>query len=83
MDDVQEILTKEDFYQRGHQLIWDAIVGLRNDKPNVAIDLVSLTQYLAEKGTLAECGGASYIAGLTDSVPSSTNASYYAEIIRN
>jgi len=83
LDDVQEILTKEDFYQRGHQLIWDAIVGLRNDKPNVAIDLVSLTQYLAEKGTLAECGGASYIAGLTDSVPSSTNASYYAEIIRN
>jgi len=83
LDDAQQVLTKDDFYQRGHQLIWEALVGLRNDKPNVAIDLLSLTQYLAEKGTLAECGGAPYIASLTDSVPSSTNALYYAQIIRN
>ena len=82
LDDVQSILSKEDFYQRGHQLIWEGILGLRNEKPNVAIDIVSLTQYLAEKGTLSECGGGAYIATLTDSVPSSTNGAYYAEIIR-
>ncbi len=82
LDDVQSLLTKDDFYQRGHQLIWEGINGLRNEKPNVAIDIVSLTQYLSEKGTLSECGGGSYIATLTDSVPSSTNGSYYAEIIR-
>ena len=83
LDDVAGILVKEDFYQRGHQLIWDGINGLRNDKPNVAIDILSLTQYLSEKGTLSECGGPAYIASLTDAVPSSVNASYYAEIIRN
>ncbi len=83
LDDVQSIIVKDDFYQRSHMLIWEGIVGLRNDKPSVAIDLLSLTQYLSEKGTLAECGGPSYIASLTDSVPSSTNAVYYAQIIRN
>ena len=76
-------LVKEDFYQRGHQLIWDGIIGLRNDKPSVAIDIVSLTQYMTEKGTVSECGGSAYIASLTDSVPSAANASYYAEIIKN
>ncbi len=83
LDDVQSIITKDDFYQRSHTLIWEGIIGLRNDKPSVAIDLLSLTQYLSEKGTLNECGGPSYIASLTDSVPSSTNAVYYAQIIRN
>lgn len=82
LEEVQSMLVKEDFYQRGHQLIWDAICAFRNDRPSVSIDLMSLTQYMSGKGTLSEAGGAAYIASLTDSVPSSTNASYYAEIIK-
>ncbi len=82
LDEVQNKLSKDDFYQRGHQLIWEGITGLRNEKLGVAIDIVTLTQYLAEKGTLSECGGPAYVASLTDSVPSSANASYYADIIR-
>lgn len=82
LEEVQSMIKAEDFYQRGHQLIWNGLVGLRNDKPSLAIDLVSLTQYMAQKGTLAESGGAAYIASLTDRVPTSTNASYYAEIIK-
>ena len=82
LDEVQNKLNKDDFYQRGHQLIWEGITGLRNEKSGVAIDIVTLTQYLAEKGTLSECGGPAYVASLTDSVPSSANASYYADIIR-
>lgn len=82
LDEVQTMLKAEDFYQRGHQLIWSGLVGLRIDLPSLAIDLVSLTQYMSQKGTLAEAGGAAYIASLTDRVPTSTNAVYYAEIIR-
>ncbi len=82
LDEVQSMLEKEDFYQRGHQLIWDAICGLHNDKPSITIDLMSLTEYMNRKGTLSESGGAAYIASLTGSVPTSTNASYYAEIIK-
>jgi len=82
LDEVQTMLRDTDFYHRGHQLVWAALTGLRNDRPDLAIDLVSLTQYMNKKGTLAEAGGAAYIASLTDSVPTSTNATYYAEIIR-
>jgi len=82
LDEVQSMLSGEDFYQPGHKLIWEAINGLRNDRPGVTIDYVSLTQYMNQKGTLAGAGGAAYIADLTNRVPTSTNAVYYAEIIR-
>ncbi|MFC2822455.1 MAG: replicative DNA helicase [Sphaerochaeta sp.] len=82
LDEVQSMLTKEDFYQRGHGLIWEGINALRDEKPSLTIDLMSLTQFMNRKGTLAEAGGAAYISSLTDSVPSSANALYYAEIIK-
>lgn len=83
LEEVQSMLVKEDFYQPQHQLVWEAITGFRNENPSISIDILSLTQYMAQKGKLAEAGGAAAIAELTNSVPSSTNASYYAEIIKN
>ncbi|MCQ2398503.1 MAG: replicative DNA helicase [Sphaerochaetaceae bacterium] len=83
LDDVSSLLRKEDFYQRSHQCIWDGIVRLRSERPSVTIDLVTLTSYLKEIGTIEDCGGIPYIAHLTDVVPVSTNAVSYAQIIRN
>ena len=83
LEDVQTVIMKEDFYQRSHRLIWEAITGLHNDRPGITIDFLSLTQYMTKTGKLAEAGGAAYVSSLTDSVPSSVNAVYYAEIIRN
>ena len=83
LDEVQSMLEKNDFYVRGHQLIWEAMLGLRNERPNVTIDLLPLTQYMQEKKTLAEAGGAAYIASLTNSTPTYTNALYYAELIKD
>ena len=83
LDEVQSMLDKNDFYVRGHQLIWEAMIGLRNERPNVTIDLLPLTQYMQEKKTLAEAGGAAYIASLTNSTPTYTNALYYAELIKD
>jgi len=83
LDDIQGLISEEDFYQKCHQLIWKAINGLHSEKPGVTIDLVSLSQYMRTTGILAEAGGASYISSLTETVPSSTNAAYYAEIIKN
>ncbi|MCQ2413152.1 MAG: replicative DNA helicase [Sphaerochaetaceae bacterium] len=82
LDEVQTLVTGDDFYQTGHKAIWNGIIGLKTDKPSVSVDIMSLTQYMSQKGTLADAGGAAYIASLTDSVPTTTNASYYAEIIR-
>ena len=83
LDEVQSMLEKTDFYVRGHQLIWEAMVGLRNERPDVTIDLLPLTQYMQEKKTLAEAGGAAYLASLTNGVPTYTNALYYAELIKD
>ncbi|MBR0520383.1 MAG: replicative DNA helicase, partial [Spirochaetales bacterium] len=81
-EEVQTMLVKEDFYQLAHKQIWEGITGLSNERPGVALDYVSLSQYMSQKGTLAAAGGAAYIADLTNRVPTSTNAVYYAEIIR-
>lgn len=83
LEEVQSMLVKEDFYNRAHGLIWDGILKLRNQEARATIDLVTLTTALAKEGTLAECGGAAYIASLTNSVPASSNAPYYAQIIHN
>ena len=83
LEDVSTLLVKEDFYVRANQFIWEAILNLRDEMSGATIDLLTLTDYLGKKGLLAECGGIPYIASLTDSVPSSSNASYYAQIIRN
>lgn len=82
LDDVQSMLEKEDFYVPGHQLIWEAMNGLRNEKPGVSIDLLALSQFMQEKKTLSAAGGAAYLASLTSSVPTYTNAPYYAELIK-
>lgn len=83
LENVSSLLRKEDFYIRANQFIWEGINNLRDEHPGTTIDLVTLTDYLSKKGTLSECGGVPYIASLTNSVPSSTNAAYYAQIIRN
>ena len=53
LDEVQSMLEKTDFYVRGHQLIWEAMVGFHNERPEITIDLLSLTQFMQEKKTLA------------------------------
>ena len=83
LEDVQSMLETQDFYVRGHQLIWDALIGLHNERPGLTIDLLPLTQYMQEKKTLAEAGGAAYLASLTNGVPTYTNAQYYAELIKD
>lgn len=83
LEEVQTLVVADDFYQEGHKKIWNGIVNLKAEKPSISVDIMSLSQYMAQKGTLAEAGGAAYIASLTDSVPSTTNATFYAELIRD
>lgn len=80
LDDVLEILGPDDFYKTAHQKIFSVIVELY--KINEPVDLVTLTNKLRDKGVLEKIGGATYLAGLIDSVPMAVNAKYYARIIR-
>lgn len=83
LDEIQSLLTEDDFYVRANKNVWKGMLAMRNEEPGVTIDLVSLTTFLTTKGILAECGGAAYIASLTSSTPATRNATYFAQIIKN
>ncbi len=76
-----EILLPEHFYRSSHQKIFAAIVELFSR--NEPVDLVTLTNILRERKQLEEVGGATYIAGLVDTVPLAANAQYYAKIVHD
>ncbi|MEK7087691.1 MAG: replicative DNA helicase [Patescibacteria group bacterium] len=80
LGEVLDVVTEAAFYSGRHRLIWRTMVEL--GAKNVPIDLLSLSSRLTEKGELEAAGGASFLAELTASVPSSTNLEHYAEIIQ-
>jgi replicative DNA helicase len=46
------------------------------------VDLITLSETLKARGELAEVGGASYLAELTERVPTAANIAHYAKIVR-
>ncbi len=75
-----EILNDSHFYKQAHRKIFSAIINLyENDQ---AVDLITLTERLKKDGTLEEIGGASYLATLTNVVPTAANVAYYAGIVK-
>ena len=77
---VMEILSVDDFYRDAHQKIFSAMVNLtEKDEP---VDLITLTNDLRKKSQLDSIGGASYLASLSDSVPTAANIEYYAKIVK-
>jgi replicative DNA helicase len=68
------------FHHPAHGRLFDTMVEMRRaDRP---VDMISLTQYLEDKHLLEEVGGAAAITELFTFVPTSSNAFYYLEILR-
>ena len=80
MYDVSDVVTRESFYVDKHRIVFDAMLELHSR--HEPIDLLSVSTRLKERGKFDSIGGGSYLAELVDGVPSSTNAKYYAEMIR-
>ncbi len=77
---VSEIIGKEDFYQSLYGTLFEAMVELYTEgKP---VDLITLQQRLKEKEVPPEVSSLMYVRDLLDMVPTSANAKYYAEIVR-
>lgn len=76
---VQEYLDVEDFYKFAHQVIFKAMLTL--SARDEAIDATTIRNQLSTQGDLQNIGGLSYIAELVNSVPTSSNAEYYAKIV--
>ena len=76
---VSEILKPESFYERRHQIIYEAVRRLYLDEKPV--DMLTVVEQLKSTDQLDEVGGPFYIAQLTGSVASSAHIEYHARII--
>lgn len=77
--EVCMLLSPESFYQRQHQLIYQAIQDLNN--ANLPADMLTVTQRLREQDQLEESGGAAYISELSSNIVSSSHILYHAQIV--
>lgn len=77
--DVLDVLASADFYEATHKTIYAAILDLyAKGEP---ADRITVAAELTKRGEINKVGGASYLHGLVLSVPTATNAKYYAEIV--
>jgi replicative DNA helicase len=80
MHDVTDIVFERSFYSDRHKMIWSIMLELHNK--GTAIDLLSVSSRMKERDMLEQAGGMSYLTEIVNSVPSSTNAKHYAEIVQ-
>lgn len=79
MSEVVSILRPDRFYSLQNQVIFEAMQKLFSK--NATGDTISLINELTVENKLEQAGGAAYIASLTDTVPSSANIDYYAQMV--
>lgn len=80
MFEVTDLTHKTSFYSEKHRLIFETMIDLFSKRNPT--DLLTVSARLKEKKLLDEIGGNTYLSALVNSVPSSTNVSYYAQIIQ-
>lgn len=79
LDKVYEIINLDDFYSDKHKKIYDAILGL--NRKNEPFDAITVSSYLDKTDQLTVVGGLSYLLSITNEVPVTTHAEYYAKIV--
>lgn len=76
---VSDVIEANDFYDKRHKAIYDAMMQLfETHKP---VDLLTLSEELKKKDMLEPIGGVNYLSELTNMVPTAANAEHYANII--
>lgn len=79
--EVTQVLKDTDFYVPAHREIFLACFNiLKNSR---AIDLVTLRDELTTRMKLEEVGGIEYLVQIAESVPTASNALYYAGIVQD
>ncbi len=80
LDRVIEVMGSDDFYRETNRTIFLTMLALT--ERSEPIDLITLTDALKNRDALQAVGGATYLAELSDKVPSAANIVYYARIVR-
>jgi replicative DNA helicase len=76
---VIRFLRPERFYSLQNQKIFTAILSLYSK--SIRGDIITLIEELRSTGELDGAGGPAYITSLTDTVATSANVEYYAQIV--
>ena len=79
VNNVISMLQAESFFSYQNKLIFEAIVSLF--RQNIHGDAITIINELSKNNKLQDAGGAAYIAALSDTVPTSANIQYYAQIV--
>ena len=76
---VADLLQPRSFYDDRHRLIFEAIQSLAaGDQP---IDMLTVAEKLKTQGKLAEAGGMTKLADLTNKIASTAHLRYHAQIV--
>lgn len=78
-DDIVEILSEQDFYKPSHQRIFTCLNEM--NRKNFPTDLVTVGNWLNDKGELDAVGGIPYLAELIEQTPTSVNIVTWANIV--
>ncbi|HWB14488.1 MAG TPA: replicative DNA helicase [Pirellulales bacterium] len=78
-DDVALVLRPADFYRPANQTLYTHLLAMHND--GLPIDAPLLIERLNRHNELEAIGGLGYLAQVADSVPTGSNAVYYAQIV--
>ncbi|MEK7608362.1 MAG: replicative DNA helicase [Patescibacteria group bacterium] len=78
---VADTLLADDFYNPSHKAIYEAIFELYEKRQ--PIDIVSVGNRLKEKKILADVGGSSYLADLTNKIATASHVSHYAKMVKD
>lgn len=77
---VADVVAAADFYRKDHRLIFAAIASLAEDSS--PCDVVTVSEFLDNRGELESAGGLEYLATLANETPGAANARAYAKILR-
>ena len=80
VDAAIEILNAKSFYDVKHRYIFEAMVELYTERS--PIDMLTVVQRLRQNGRLAEIGGPTKLAVLTQAVGTGANMEYYVRILQ-
>lgn len=81
IDDAAEILVREDFYYQQYGLVFETIIGLKNQ--GSPVDLVTITNSLRQKAAPPEISDGEHLRDLAEYVPLAGNIRTYCEIVKN
>ncbi len=77
---VRNLVGSDEFYLEKHAMVYEAILACLEERQPP--DPITVAAQLRQSGRLELVGGMSFLAELTDNIPTAIHADHYARIVR-